>query len=138
MNETSHEECVCSVVGLSGARYTNTTINYEETKLLCASTSQVNIVSAMVRRDKQGALDFNITRLPGHPNYLRADYWFINQEGADTVYYTWDPIDRYTLNDDPGGSTTHYIVQYSSRATGYRSNGPANSGTALSTTGFKS
>ncbi|KAJ8072496.1 hypothetical protein AAF712_011209 [Marasmius tenuissimus] len=84
---------------------------YLSTKILCASSTQVNMVSGTAMKDRQGAVTLNVTRLPSDLHQVRADYFDIVHNGENTTFPIMDPVLRYTLSDNPDGQTSHYIYQ---------------------------
>jgi hypothetical protein len=103
--------------------------------MVCASATQVNMVSATVEMDMQSAVNLTFTRLPSDLNYVRADYWDLshNTDGSST-FLTYTPLERYTLSDNPDSPSTHFIFQ-SDSFLDIRMHGPGGAGTAFSSVG---
>ncbi|KAL0580974.1 hypothetical protein V5O48_001066 [Marasmius crinis-equi] len=103
---------MCSFLTLNGAEASGDgDYVYLSSKLICASSTQVNMVSGTVGKDRAGQVTLNVTRLPSDLHQLRADYFDMVFNGENTTYNTMQPILRYTLSDNPNGETSHYIYQ---------------------------
>lgn len=111
LNRTDDQYFQCALLGLGGSMENNGAIVLGQTKMLCAAISQINMVSATVRKDVQGSISLDYTRLPSILKYHRSDFWTIVQDENDTGFLNWAPYQRYTLSDDPQGPTSHYILQ---------------------------
>jgi hypothetical protein len=85
-----------------------------EIEMVCATASQVNMVSATIQTDVQNAVSVELTHLPSDLNYLRSsNYWNSTLTNSnDSVTFASYPIERYTLSDNPDGLSTHFIVSY--------------------------
>jgi hypothetical protein len=137
----------CSLVGLSGSVEDNGTIILAMTQMLCATTSQINMVSATATPSPETAqstnstIALNYTRLPSTLNQLTADFWSEVPVSDGSVYFHWQPYQQYTLSDDPTPQsptfpTSHYIM--TKRAwIGSRVAGAASGGYALQRVGSK-
>jgi hypothetical protein len=126
---------LCSVLGLGGSFISEGGIFEGQSQMLCATASQINMVSVIVQTDSLGLVSFQLTRLPSNLNYLRASYWEIGHDGNDTLFENLSPIERYTLNDNPEGLTAHFIVQYDGSGSGFLQQGPGSGGNPLSQAG---
>ena len=126
---------MCSLVAVTGPDNSDGDYVFLSTKMLCASSTQVNMVSGTVRKDRQGDVTLNVTRLPSDLHQLRADYFDVQSKGENTTFWTMEPVLRYTLSDNPIGQTSHYINQnanfmnIASRGTGSPGNAISRIGT---------
>ncbi|KAG7089590.1 hypothetical protein E1B28_011257 [Marasmius oreades] len=111
ISDTDKRTPMCSLLLLSGSEPNNGDYLLLATKMVCASTTQINMVSGTVNKDQSGQVTLNVTRLPSDLHQLRADYVDIVPSGNDTIYNLMQPILRYTLSDNPNGNTSHYIHQ---------------------------
>ncbi|KDR79256.1 hypothetical protein GALMADRAFT_1363313 [Galerina marginata CBS 339.88] len=83
-------------------------------EMVCATTTQVNMASAIIEMDAVGLVTHNITRIPSDLHTVQADYFEIipnTPAPGHNTWSTWDPIYRYTLSDNPAGLLNHYIYQ---------------------------
>ncbi|KAK7051062.1 hypothetical protein VNI00_005174 [Paramarasmius palmivorus] len=99
----------CKLVALSGMLAEEGDLVQVASKMVCASTTQINMVSGTVSTSEGGQVVVNMTRLPSDLNQLRADYFdtIVGPNGTD--YQPFAPMLRYTLSDNPNGPTSHYI-----------------------------
>ena len=82
-------------------------------QMVCASASQVNMVSATIQTDAQNAVSVELTRLPSDLNYLHSsNFYNVTLVSNETATFETVPIERYTLSDNPDGLTSHFIVPY--------------------------
>jgi hypothetical protein len=126
----------CSVLGLGGSFITDERVFEGQSQMLCATASQINMVSVIIQTDTLGSVAFQLTRLPSDLNYLRASYWEISHHRNHSLVTELMPIERYTLNDNPEGLTSHFIVQYDDCSDlTYLLSGPGSGGTPLSRAG---
>ncbi|KAF9267745.1 hypothetical protein L218DRAFT_644639 [Marasmius fiardii PR-910] len=125
---------MCSLVILTGSEAFQGEYLMVGTKMVCASSTQVNMVSGTVNKDQDGQITLNTTRLPSDLHQLRADYVDVVQEGNTTVFNTLQPILRYTLSDNPNGETSHYIHQLAQYMR-ISNSGPGSPGNAIARIG---
>lgn len=105
---------MCSFLGVGGSISSDGVAFTAYSRMVCATATQVNMVSATAAMDEQGNLSLNSTRLPSDLNYLVADYWSTHQQPGDvTEYLNADPIERFTLSSNPNSPTSHYIAHRS-------------------------
>ncbi|KAF5384718.1 hypothetical protein D9757_006272 [Collybiopsis confluens] len=127
----------CGMLGLGG------TVNADDgnvveglARMVCATATQINMVSGKISTNPDESINLlDYTRIPADLNHLRASFYDIDEtdwdgDGTlDTVFYNFDPYDRFTLSVNPHGSTSHYITQNrdfsDSRTTGTGSGGGA-------------
>uniref|UniRef100_A0A0W0ETS8 Uncharacterized protein n=1 Tax=Moniliophthora roreri TaxID=221103 RepID=A0A0W0ETS8_MONRR len=103
-------------------------------KMVCASSTQINMVSGTVSRAVEtGEVTVNMSRLPSDLNQLRADYFDAVNGTNGTQYVPFSPILRYTLSDNSNGPTSHFI--YSKGGTVSGGLGTASPGNILSGVG---
>jgi hypothetical protein len=103
----------CSMPALGGSVTSEGDILEGLSIMVCAASTQVNMVSAVVDVDTEGSVTLNITRLPADLNYVRASYWDAMEIGGNiTQFSDFLPIERYTFSPNPAGPTVHYIGQY--------------------------
>lgn len=127
----------CSLLSIRGSISAGGVVIMGQNRRVCASASQVNLVTATVESSMDGVLSFSSTRLPSDLNYLKADFWEIQERGDDTYWYTYIPIQRYTLSDNHDGPTTHFIAQDSGFPTSLRQSGPGSGGNAMTRVGAR-
>ena len=99
--------------------------------MLCASTTQVNMVLATVQMNASRSLSIDLTRLPSNLNYLYTSYRDGDKTGNVSDYA---PFERFTLEDNPSGLTSHYIPSRG-LILGSRNRGPGSGGNAISRLG---
>jgi hypothetical protein len=124
----------CAIVSLNGAEAFQGQYLYLATKMVCASTSQINMVSGTINKDQAGQVTLNVTRQPSDLHQLRADWVDVTTSGNDTVYMVMQPILRYALADNPNGPASHYIHQLAPYMT-IPNKGPGSPGNALARIG---
>jgi hypothetical protein len=124
---------MCGLLALSGSAATNGTLYYGMSRMLCATATQVNMVSATVEMDEREAASLNITQLPSDIHHVYADYWDPAVLGNVTNFVNFMPVERFTLSDDPTSPSTHFIVHRESWVG--RSIGPGSGGGAFTRIG---
>jgi hypothetical protein len=93
---------------------------------MVAATIEVNVDDAV----KVSII--NMTRLPSDLNYLRADYWDTTEEGNDIRITEIAPYERFTLQDNPDGATSHFLSHRSvTFSVGSVHHGPGSGGYAF-------
>ncbi|PPQ73737.1 hypothetical protein CVT26_011892 [Gymnopilus dilepis] len=88
-------------------------------EMVCATTTQVNMVSASLEMDADNVLHYTLTHLPSDLHITRASFFEIVHDvpnKGDITYANYDHLDRYALSDNEHGATRHYIFQESSIA----------------------
>ncbi|ESK81607.1 hypothetical protein Moror_11122 [Moniliophthora roreri MCA 2997] len=103
---------VCNYLGLAGSAMNNGSLQQGLTKMICATTSQVNMVSATLEMNRDRKVKVpSFIRLPSDLHHLRAAFFDPEPDPQDNAIIWWDyePIERYTLQRNPSGSTSHYI-----------------------------
>lgn len=98
---------LCEFYQIRGSSFRDQSPVLAHSNMVCATTTQLNMVSATLEMDGAGVLTYNFTRLPSTINLVAANY--VDGGGPTTVLY--DNIWRYTLSDDPDGPLQHYIFQ---------------------------
>ncbi|KAG6844204.1 hypothetical protein H0H87_008990 [Tephrocybe sp. NHM501043] len=112
-NRTEAAGDMCGLLGVGGSLNVNTLATKVFERMVCATTTQVNMVDATVGVDSDSQVSANITRLPSDLYYVHADYWtesfndFLNASAVNI----FTPYRRYTLNGNPGAPDTHFIHQ---------------------------
>ncbi|GLB45460.1 hypothetical protein LshimejAT787_2300200 [Lyophyllum shimeji] len=112
-------------------------------RLLCATATQVNMVSATVEVDAEERVSVGLNRLPSNLNLVEADYWrelhsVVNP--GDTAFDNTGPIQRYTLSDNATGPLNHFIFQESSlltASTDFLEHGVGSPGPVFTTVGSR-
>jgi hypothetical protein len=127
----------CSTMGISGSTSVNGQFVQSQSRFLCASAPQINMVSATIRSNPQGSIYADITRLPSDLYEYRTDFWEVVRVEEDNAYYTREPLFRYTLSDNIHGNTSHYIKQSLSSDWSIRLKGPGSSGSILRRVGSR-
>ena len=124
----------CSLLTLSGSIANADVGILGASRMLCASSTQVNMVLATVQMNASGSLSVDLTRLPSNLNYLSASYWEVITEDNVSNYLQFTPFERFTLEDNPSGPTSHYIPSRGS-VLGIRDRGPGSGGNVISRLG---
>ncbi|PVF99332.1 hypothetical protein CPB86DRAFT_291763 [Serendipita vermifera] len=126
---------MCGIIGLNSV-LSDGSLYQRQSKMICATSTQVNMVSITARKGMQQSISVDINRLPSHLNSIRADFWLSYQAGNVTRQVRGEPWERYTLSDGVNGLTSHFISQYgSTTVTSSRMWGPGSGGYALSRVG---
>ncbi|KDR68901.1 hypothetical protein GALMADRAFT_230960 [Galerina marginata CBS 339.88] len=102
----------CNLYQIRGSSLQNQVPILGHANMICATTTQVNMISATLETDGGGALTYNFSRFPSDLNIFRANYFDVvhNDSGiAPPVLY--DTMGRFTLSDNPAGPLQHYIFQ---------------------------
>ncbi|PVF94930.1 hypothetical protein CPB86DRAFT_624744 [Serendipita vermifera] len=136
MNVAGMNSYSCSLMGLSGLISENGKFMQVQSKMLCASLPQINMVSAIVRSDSKNSISLELSRIPSDLHYLRADYWETEQLGTDSQYTVLEPIERFMLNENANGLSTHYIAQQQDYHNPIRLQGPGSAGNILTRIGL--
>ncbi|ESK82617.1 hypothetical protein Moror_11235 [Moniliophthora roreri MCA 2997] len=124
---------MCEPVTLTGMIAEDGDLVQVGSKMVCASASQINMVSGTISAAETGQVAVNITRLPSDLHVLHAEYFDAVVGPNGTQYNVLDPVLRYTLSDNPNGRTSHFIDNKDGRATVRR--GTASAGSTLSRVG---
>jgi hypothetical protein len=128
----------CSVFGLGGTFVADGQVFEAVSQMVCGTASQISMVSATIQTDVHGSVSsLGLTKLPSNLNYVRASYWEILPDTrGDYGIWIFSPIERYTLNDNPNGPSSHFVVQYSDGSDlDPRVSGPGSGGVPLSRAG---
>ncbi|KAF5342900.1 hypothetical protein D9758_015415 [Tetrapyrgos nigripes] len=113
-DEDSSAVHFCNMLGLGGTILADGGVYVGMSRMVCASATQVNMVSAVISTNTDGSLNpLNFTRLPSDLNHVRADFFDVRSvnNGEDMAYVNYIPYDRFTLSDNPEGQTSHFISQ---------------------------
>jgi hypothetical protein len=137
VNATDEDSFTCSLLGISGSIPDNGKLVQMQTKMLCASVPQINMVSATIQSDSKSSISLDLSRIPSDLHYLRADYWETQQVGMVTQYTIWEPIERFTLSENNNGAMSHYIIQHRDSDNSMRLRGPGSAGNILTRAGFR-
>jgi len=125
---------MCSLLGIAGSTTSEGNLIEGFSRMVCASATQINMVTATVEADVNGTISLDLTRLPSDLNYLRADYWDAMEVGNDTQFTNFLPLERFTLADNPQSSSSHFITHYQNYSP-IRPSGPGSGGNTLSRVG---
>ncbi|CAG8695374.1 2486_t:CDS:2, partial [Acaulospora colombiana] len=136
-NTTGTNNYACSLLGLSGTISQNGKFVQVQNKMLCASIPQINMVTATIQSNSKNSISLEISCIPSDLHYVRADYWETQQIGVDTQYTILEPIERFTLGENPDGLSTHYISQRQDYDNSVRIQGPGSAGNVLARIGLK-
>lgn len=125
---------MCNLLGLGGRVDGGGVPVTGFSKMLCASATQVNMVSANIAMNVNGSVSVQVTRLPSDLHYTNADYFDVTQTANGTRFFTFDAIERFTLSPNPNAPTSHFIP---SRSLLLSDNtlGPGSAGVAISSLG---
>ncbi|KAL0579887.1 hypothetical protein V5O48_002134 [Marasmius crinis-equi] len=131
--DTRTQPNMCNVLAIGGSLTSGGALYEGLSRMVCAATTQLNLVSATVEADSAGKINItSVDRLPSDLNTVIASFFDpIPQANGDTAYYDYEPAERYTLAPNPSGSTAHYIPArqlYSN----IRGVGPASGGGVIS------
>jgi hypothetical protein len=110
--EKRYDGTMCGFYGIGGSLTVNDTLNAHFSRMVCASATQVNMVSAKVTSDSERRVSVDVTRIPSNLHHLRADYWRkrkIEALGDANAYINFGPYERFTLADSPSASSQHFI-----------------------------
>jgi len=102
----------CGLLGIGGSFGLNGVAAQVNTRMVCSTATQVNMVDATVSVDGDSKVAVNLTRLPSDLNYVLADFWDAKPSSLSpnvTAYMQFIPYQRYTLSDNPNSPTTHFI-----------------------------
>jgi hypothetical protein len=106
------QSSMCGLLTMSGS-FSEAGQSYRgQSRMVCATATQVNMVNATIVVDVGNKISLNLTRLHSDLNYLRADYWGVVDGGNDITFRLHDPYVRFTLAENPTSPTTHFITQY--------------------------
>ncbi|KAL0578785.1 hypothetical protein V5O48_003197 [Marasmius crinis-equi] len=121
----------CNVLGVTGSIAADNGVLYNYlSRMVCATTSQLNLASATVETDDQGRV--KVSSLTRHPSDLHSVYASfydpVRSNTSDlTVWNFFEPAERYTLSPNPASPSFHYIYQReappNTRTTGVGSGG---------------
>lgn len=104
----------CTLLEIGGSVAKNGTVNAVKSRMACASTTQVNMVSATIAVDVAGNVTVDLMRLPCNLNIVEADYWDIisDPKNPDEMNITlYDTISRYILSENVTGPSSHFLFQ---------------------------
>ncbi|PPR04420.1 hypothetical protein CVT26_002286 [Gymnopilus dilepis] len=104
-------QTICHVVNLVGARAGQNTFSQTADWMVCATTTQVNMVSASLAVDAAGSVSANITRLPSNINVVQALLYNQSDPSAVPDPAPLAPLIRFTLSPNPAGASQHFIYQ---------------------------
>ncbi|KAG6829797.1 hypothetical protein H0H92_003452 [Tricholoma furcatifolium] len=123
---------MCSLLGIGGTRSANGISTEGFERMICAASTQVNLVTATIQVDGAHNVSANITRLPSTLTYTTADFWDTMEGDNGTVLFVpYMPYERYTLSPDNNAPTSHYIPQKDILLTSSQS-GQGSAGNAIS------
>ena len=129
----------CGLYRLKGSFAENSIITLGHSVMLCATATQVNMVSAVVNKDADGTVTANITHIPSDIRMMQADYYDVTQTQpmSTTEPARWGSIMRYTHTANPNGQPRHFIFQrYDGRTTPFGlAHGVGSAGQILSLVG---
>ncbi|KAK7037244.1 hypothetical protein VNI00_011235 [Paramarasmius palmivorus] len=103
----------CSVLAIGGSTTSEGYLYEGLSRMVCATTTQLNLVSTTIEANPEGQVNFTkFDRLPSDLNYIRANFFdAVPQDNGDTIWYDYDPVERYTLNPNPSSPSEHYLLQ---------------------------
>ncbi|PVF99333.1 hypothetical protein CPB86DRAFT_783707 [Serendipita vermifera] len=112
-SEDLGDDYMCEYYGVSGTFSSAGIVYRQVTRMVCATTSQVNMVSAAVTKDIQGSSQYNRPVIPAISTNVRADDWEIisNVLGNATARFDNELVERYTLSSGDDGTLSHFILQ---------------------------
>ncbi|THU75172.1 hypothetical protein K435DRAFT_814592, partial [Dendrothele bispora CBS 962.96] len=118
----------CNLLGLGGTMLPDNSVDNGYSRMICATATQINMVSATILTDSNGAISFSYSRVPSDLYHTRAEYFDAVVHGNDTSFVPFDGHDRFTLHpNSASGKTSHFITQARDmsniRATGIGSGG---------------
>ncbi|KAF8151325.1 hypothetical protein B0H34DRAFT_727198 [Crassisporium funariophilum] len=102
----------CALYQMRGSFFVDQGAIQGHSEMVCATTTQVNMVQATLEVDGEGRLTTELNRLPSDLHIVTASYFDIQPSSTgDTMFLEFDPIERYTLSDNAAGNTQHFIYQ---------------------------
>ena len=103
----------CGLYRLKGSFAENSMVILGHSVMLCATATQVNMVSAIVDKDVNGTVTAGITRIPSDIRMMQAEYYDVTQTQPSSITQPlrWGSIMRYTHTANPNGQTRHFILQ---------------------------
>jgi hypothetical protein len=104
----------CALMQIGGSIIQNGTVKAVKAGMVCASTTQVNMVSATVAVDAAGNVTVDLMRLPSNLQIIEADYWdaFPDPQAPNTTTLQANGVvRRYTLSDNTTGPSSHFLFQ---------------------------
>ncbi|KAJ8080178.1 hypothetical protein PM082_017008 [Marasmius tenuissimus] len=119
----------CNILSITGSVVAGGVLYNYLSRMACAATSQLNLVTATVETDNMGKIAVSsFERHPSDLHYVHASlYDPVSSSNNITFWWFFEPFERYTLNPSPTSPSTHYIDQHdlpaSPRATGAGSGG---------------
>ncbi|KAK7458751.1 hypothetical protein VKT23_009753 [Stygiomarasmius scandens] len=105
----------CNMLGLGGSIISDGGVYVGLSRMICATSTQINMVSATISSNADGSINpLNYTRIPADLHHVRASFFDVMQvnDGQDTQYTNFLPYDRFTLSENHQGETSHFISQY--------------------------
>ncbi|KAG6906899.1 hypothetical protein DXG01_011453 [Tephrocybe rancida] len=109
----SSNASMCGYFGIGGTLALQGAAGLGFTRMICASATQVNMVSSIIAVSSTNRANISLTRLPSTLHYVRAD--FVDDAslvgGLTGIEATlaFLPYERYTLSSSPSGPSTHFI-----------------------------
>ncbi|KAL0069148.1 hypothetical protein AAF712_003834 [Marasmius tenuissimus] len=124
---------MCNVLGIGGTLTVEGSLYEGLSRMVCAATTQLNLVSATVEADSVGKINVtSIARLPSDLNMVLASFYDpVPQPNGDIAYTEFEPFERYTLASNPSGSSSHH-VGHRQLYSNIRGVGPASGGGVVS------
>ncbi|KAF8066991.1 hypothetical protein FPV67DRAFT_1450101 [Lyophyllum atratum] len=104
----------CTLLQIGGSIVQNGTVYAVKSRMACASTTQVNMVSATIALDAAGNATLDLTRLPSTLNVIEADYWDALPDPLIPGSIHLEPHDvlrRYILSPNATGPRSHFLFQ---------------------------
>lgn len=116
LNNTKTSAHSCGLLQVGGSFAQNGTLVEGISRMVCATATQVNMVSAAVEVDLAEHVTINLTRLPSDLHFIEADYWRALRDELDPGninIVASGQVQRFTLSDNTRGPLNHFIFQHS-------------------------
>ncbi|KAK7051659.1 hypothetical protein VNI00_004638 [Paramarasmius palmivorus] len=125
--EAAGPTATCSILGISGSTSSEGHLYGRLSRMVCATTTQLNLVSTVIEVDSQDHANFTtFDRLPSDLTHVRAGFF---------DYLSYEPVERYTLNPNPSSRSQHYILQRPFGRTKFQAVGAGSGGGILARAG---
>ncbi|KAK7016432.1 hypothetical protein VNI00_018891 [Paramarasmius palmivorus] len=104
---------MCSMLSISGSSASEGYVYQGLSRMVCATTTQLNLVSTVIETTAEGQVNFTtFDRLPSDLNYVYASLFdVIPSDDGGLIWAEYKPIERYILTPNPSSESQHYVLQ---------------------------
>ncbi|KAG6844203.1 hypothetical protein H0H87_008989 [Tephrocybe sp. NHM501043] len=104
---------LCSLLGMGGSRAGNGALQQGFDRMVCAASTQLNLVDATIHVNENRNVSLDFSRIPSALNYVYADFWTTETrpDNGSILFDPRTPYERYTLTPDSKSPSTHFIAQ---------------------------